>query len=138
MSRSAADGVTADLPGLRQLAAAAHDRATDVRAIVTGLHKLPVGDENSFAGALAAYQALLGAWTDELGISAGALDELGEKLTQAAATYRRTDLHWSISPQQPAMPPTADRSVDPGSSSGLLSAQHLRQRGVAPGLHGRL
>lgn len=116
LSASAADGVTADVPGLQQLAAAVHDRAADVRGIVAGLRKLPVGDENSFGAAVGAYQAFLDAWTDELGIDADALDALGEKFTQAAAVYQQSDLHWSTSLQQAAAPPTPGELAGPSRS----------------------
>lgn len=130
MGTSAADGVTADLPGLQRLAAAARDRAADVRAIVTALRKLPAGDENSFGGALAAYQGFLAAWTDELGINADALDELGDKFTQAAAAYQHTDLHWATSLQQAAAPPTAAELANPGSSSTVQPGVTTPQPGV--------
>ncbi|PPJ19172.1 hypothetical protein C5E44_08640 [Nocardia nova] len=95
------------------------------------MQKLPAGDENSFSGAASAYKALLAAWTDELGINATALDELGDKFTEVAKTYQQTDLHWSISMQQAVAPPTAAELANPGSSSG---AQPGVTRPTQPGV----
>lgn len=57
------------------------------------------------------------AWTDELGINATALDQLGDKFTQAATAYQQTDLRWSTSLEQADAPPTTAELADPNSVS---------------------
>lgn len=91
------DMFSADLPGLRRLAGFAGDRAIDVRAIGKDLQGLPQASDDAFgdAGALDAYRAFFGAWTDELSINANSLDEIGQKLTDCANTYQDHDVHWS-------------------------------------------
>lgn len=91
------DMFSADLPGLRRLAGFAGDRANDVRTTVKNLQGLPQASDDVLgdAGAADAYRAFFGAWTDELSINAGGLDEIGGKLTESANVYQEHDVHWS-------------------------------------------
>lgn len=90
-------GFSADLPGIKGLADFAHDRAEDVRGVVKSLQGLPQANDNSLGdtGALDAYHSFFGAWTDELNIVAGGLDELSQKFTDSAEHYRSIEVHWS-------------------------------------------
>ncbi|MBF6175537.1 hypothetical protein [Nocardia blacklockiae] len=89
--------LSADLSGLQRLAAFAADRAADLRAISTALTNLGQSTDTVLGdgGALDAYRAFLAAWTDELTINAGALDELDSKFREVAAVYQQTDVRWS-------------------------------------------
>jgi hypothetical protein len=91
------DGYTADQNGIQGLGGFTHDRAADVRAIVTNLQKLPGATEDTLGdgGALGAFTKFSGAWIDELNIIASGLDELGQKFTDTAAHYNATEVHWS-------------------------------------------
>jgi hypothetical protein len=91
-----ADGFAANEQGLRGLVAFSRDRAEELRGVVGGLHRLPTPNRDACgdAGALEAYQNFFGAWTDELGITVGGLDEVGQKFTDTANTYMTIDVYW--------------------------------------------
>lgn len=89
-------GFSADKAGIEGLAQFSHDRADDVRGCLDGLRGLPEANEDLLGdtGALDAYLNFFGAWTDELSIVAGGLDETGSKFRQTADAYHTTDVHW--------------------------------------------
>ncbi|MEV6214248.1 hypothetical protein [Nocardia sp. NPDC051833] len=91
------DGFTADLAGIQALSRFLYDRAADLRVIGKGIQTLPCASEDALgsADALTAYTAFHSAWTKELGIHAGALDEVGAKFDTAASTYSQKDVTWS-------------------------------------------
>lgn len=122
-----ANWLTADLAGIQRLADFAVQRANDLRAISKSLTALGESDDNVFGdtGALDAYRTFLGAWTDELSINAGALDELNRKFSDAAVHYQQTDVHWShnfqsVAPtvQPGGTQPGVTTAGQPGVSSG--------------------
>ncbi|MFI5501439.1 hypothetical protein ACIA5E_20450 [Nocardia asteroides] len=91
------DGFTADLAGIQALSSFVYDRAADLRAIGKGVMTLPCVSEDVLGAAdtVTAYTAFHSAWTKELGIHAGALDEVGAKFATAASTYSQQDVTWS-------------------------------------------
>lgn len=99
-------GFTADVQGIKDLAAVVHDCADQVRDVVKGLRGLPVANEDSLGdgGALNAYTSFFGAWTDELTIIAASLDEFCQKLKDTAENYHANEWNLSVHFQSIGLP----------------------------------